>query len=250
MNEITLAVKDGHITTTSTQVAEHFGRQHKSVLRAIGRLECSPEFGRRNFAPSSYINDQGKEQPAYRLTRDGFTFLCMGFTGKDAAAWKEKYIAAFNAMEAKLKVGAGATAQTKKALLAPRDPISKALHTHINRVSHQLALKQYDTIQSILTGCVLDNLACGAKEADCFGYVEATGELADGTVLVNLRDLQELVSHTGRVIDAAGTAIAAIKRIEQRSGFQLYHRLGNPEYATPEFHKHDRLIDKVIDQMV
>jgi phage regulator Rha-like protein len=35
----------------------------------------------------------------YYVTRDGFSFLAMGFTGKKAAQWKEKYIAAFNAME-------------------------------------------------------------------------------------------------------------------------------------------------------
>ena len=34
----------------------------------------------------------------------------MGFTGIGAAQWKEKYIAAFEAMEERLKVGAGGTA--------------------------------------------------------------------------------------------------------------------------------------------
>ncbi|RIJ16230.1 hypothetical protein D1227_12650 [Henriciella mobilis] len=37
------------------------------------------------------------------MTRDGFTFLVMGFTGAKAAEWKEKYIAAFNEMEARLR---------------------------------------------------------------------------------------------------------------------------------------------------
>lgn len=43
-----------------------------------------------------------REFPAYRLTRDGFSFLAMGFTGKKAAAWKEKFLMAFNAMERRL----------------------------------------------------------------------------------------------------------------------------------------------------
>jgi hypothetical protein len=30
------------------------------------------------------------------MTRDGFTILAMGFTGKEAMAWKEKFIQAFN----------------------------------------------------------------------------------------------------------------------------------------------------------
>lgn len=35
----------------------------------------------------------------YEITRDGFVFLCMGFTGAAAAQWKERYINAFNQME-------------------------------------------------------------------------------------------------------------------------------------------------------
>jgi hypothetical protein len=44
-----------------------------------------------------------RKSPAYRMTRDGFTFLCMGFTGAEAARWKEAYINAFNRMEAELQ---------------------------------------------------------------------------------------------------------------------------------------------------
>ncbi len=36
------------------------------------------------------------------ITKDGFMFLVMGFTGKKAARLKEAYIAKFNAMEAEL----------------------------------------------------------------------------------------------------------------------------------------------------
>lgn len=97
-----LQIVDGHVTTTSLQVAEHFEKTHKSVLRAIGNIGCSEDFRRRNFVPSSYINEQGKEQPCYRLTRDGFVSLAMGFTGKEAWQWKEAYIDTFNKMEAAL----------------------------------------------------------------------------------------------------------------------------------------------------
>lgn len=105
MNTIpTLAVTHGTVTTTSNQVAEHFGRAHKSVLRAIDNLKCSPEFTERNFAPTDYIDKNGDTQPSFTMTKDGFMFLAMGFTGKDAAQWKESYIAAFNRMEAALLV--------------------------------------------------------------------------------------------------------------------------------------------------
>lgn len=39
----------------------------------------------------------------YELTRDGLTFLVMGFTGPQAARTKEAYIQRFNAMEAALQ---------------------------------------------------------------------------------------------------------------------------------------------------
>lgn len=90
---------DGHPTTTSLDVAAHFGKLHKDVLKRIANLDCSPEFTQRNFAPCTRPGSNNKPEPYYRMTRDGFTFLCMGFTGKEAAKWKEAYINAFNQLE-------------------------------------------------------------------------------------------------------------------------------------------------------
>ena len=89
------------LITTSLAVSQHFQRNHKDVLRAIQSIDCSAEFNKRNFTPITYTDGRGRQKPAYEITRDGFSFLCMGFTGAVAAAWKEKYIAAFNALEAR-----------------------------------------------------------------------------------------------------------------------------------------------------
>lgn len=89
-----------HVFTSSLILAEKFGKQHKSVLRAIQNLECSKGFTGRNFALSEYTDPSGRKLPFYEITRDGFMFLAMGFTGKTAAEWKEKFIAAFNFYEA------------------------------------------------------------------------------------------------------------------------------------------------------
>lgn len=101
-----LEIIEGQITTTSNQIAEHFGKVHRDVVRAIENIECSKEFRLRNFAQSSFEaempNGGKRKHKAYRLTRDGFVFLAMGFTGKDAAQWKEAYITAFNKMEQEL----------------------------------------------------------------------------------------------------------------------------------------------------
>jgi len=96
------AIVDGQPTTTSLQVALHFGKNHRDVLKRINSLDCSPEFSLRNFAQCSRKGANNKPEPYYRMTRDGFTFLCMGFTGKEAAKWKEAYINAFNQLEQQL----------------------------------------------------------------------------------------------------------------------------------------------------
>lgn len=62
-------------------------------------MDCSEEFRLSNFGESSYKNDQGKKQPCYYMTRDGFVFLAMGYRGKKAAQFKEMYIKRFNKME-------------------------------------------------------------------------------------------------------------------------------------------------------
>lgn len=98
-----VATKDGKAVVSTRDIAEIFKKEHKSVLRAIENCQCSDEFRRHNFAPSSYKNEQGKKQPEYLLTKDGFAFIVMGFTGKKAAQFKEAYIDRFNKMEQFIK---------------------------------------------------------------------------------------------------------------------------------------------------
>ena len=98
-----LEIIEGQITTTSNQVAEHFGKRHTHVLRAIRNLLAElPENARPNFGLSEFTDNTGRTLPAYRMTRDGFTLLAMGFTGKEAMQWKVAYLTAFNQMEAQL----------------------------------------------------------------------------------------------------------------------------------------------------
>lgn len=94
------------VYTTSHDVAAFFGRSHKNILRAIDLLHCSPEFRRLNFEPTTVRTQVGaamRNRPGFTMTKDGFTFLVMGFIGEQAGAFKEAYIQAFNAMEAQLR---------------------------------------------------------------------------------------------------------------------------------------------------
>lgn len=101
---------DNHDTARvdSLFVAELFEKNHKEVLRDIRKITdplsgLSEEFRQRNFAPSSYRNQQNKKQPCYYLTRDGFTMLVMGYTGQKAMQFKELYIKRFNEMESMIR---------------------------------------------------------------------------------------------------------------------------------------------------
>lgn len=91
---------DGEPSCFSYDIAENFAKAHKDVLRVIDRVrdECGPEFDRRNFTPIDYQDAKGRKYRAYRLTRDGFSLVVMGFTGSRATEWKVKYIDAFNCM--------------------------------------------------------------------------------------------------------------------------------------------------------
>ncbi|MBF7683927.1 Rha family transcriptional regulator [Acinetobacter sp. B5B] len=97
-------IEHGQPLTTSTSIAERFNKAHKNILRDIEKLECSDEFRELNFELTFEINKIGnteRKTPYYKITRDGFAFLCMGFTGKEAARFKEDYINAFNLLESK-----------------------------------------------------------------------------------------------------------------------------------------------------
>jgi Rha family phage regulatory protein len=97
-----LTIVNGRPVATSLNVADVFGKRHDNVVRAIKRLDIPKEFNLLNFEEITYIDDMGRNQPMYHITRDGFTLLAMGFTGKEAMRFKLAYIEAFNRMEAEL----------------------------------------------------------------------------------------------------------------------------------------------------
>ena len=98
--------RNGQWVTTSLNIAEVFGKSHTNVLRDIRNIiDKWEELGLINFEQSSYfiesqyINEQGKSQPMYYLTKKGTARLVMGFTGLNAERFKIGYIETFDAME-------------------------------------------------------------------------------------------------------------------------------------------------------
>lgn len=135
------------LIVTSLEISNHFGRQHKNVLQAIENLDCSQPFRQLNFQPIVYHDNRNRPQQAYELTRDGFTFLCMGFTGPQAALWKERYIDAFNQMEAALRGPAPALAVAREAGQL-RDQLARC-EGEVVRLTRQLLLAKDREIRSL-----------------------------------------------------------------------------------------------------
>ncbi|EJO4371542.1 Rha family transcriptional regulator, partial [Campylobacter jejuni] len=108
--EVQFGTQDNQIFCTSLDVAKVFGKEHKNILRdienilndlrEIGTSNCLLNF-ELSFKVHKIQGFKGRERkyPYYNLTRDGFSLLAMGFTGKEALQWKILFIDAFNEMQ-------------------------------------------------------------------------------------------------------------------------------------------------------
>ena len=149
-----VSILDGKPVTTSQHVAEHFHKDHKKVLLAIRNLaeQLDQDFNGANFGLVEYIDAKGEKRPAYTLTRDGFTLLAMGFTGKRALQFKLAYITAFNAMEAQLQHPA-----------LPSN-LTQAQQRHIQKRVAELAYRPGNSFAAVY-GSIKDRFSVGTYSA-------------------------------------------------------------------------------------
>ncbi|PRD13962.1 Rha family transcriptional regulator [Pantoea coffeiphila] len=101
VNAPEVMIHNGKAVTTSRAVAQYFHKQHQHITQKISHLDCSDHFLTSNFSLVNFEH-RGNTYDAYEITKNGFIFLVIGFTGKKAAAFKEAYIAAFDRIEAEL----------------------------------------------------------------------------------------------------------------------------------------------------
>lgn len=132
MDEIILKEENGQVLASSREVAEKFGKRHDSVLRDIDNLIKSDStiLWSEMFRETTYTNSRGKNYRCFGMNRDGFSLLCMGFTGKEALEWKLKYINAFNQMEEKLKSNTQLTEEEKYKLMLFSKDASEVAYAH------------------------------------------------------------------------------------------------------------------------
>lgn len=101
---INVVIENDQPVTTSRNVAENFNKRHAHVLEAIDELIGAAENSADLFYETTYIHEQNKQvYRQYYMTKDGFTLLAMGFTGKKALDFKLAYIEQFNKMEKELQ---------------------------------------------------------------------------------------------------------------------------------------------------
>lgn len=95
-------------TIDSREVAEMVDMEHKNLLSKIrkyveildGSKLSSPQF----FVPSTYVNNQNKEQPCYLLTKKGCEMVANKLTGEKGVIFTAKYVNRFAGMEQKIKL--------------------------------------------------------------------------------------------------------------------------------------------------
>lgn len=127
-----IIVKSGRPVTTTKAVAAYFVKQHQHVTQKVESLDCSEQFLTSNFSLVNYEHN-GNTYKMYEMTKNGFVFLVMGFTGKKAAQFKETYIAEFDRMESELAakrydVLGNASTANKADLIALVDELQKVIH--------------------------------------------------------------------------------------------------------------------------
>jgi len=121
-------VADSGVFPSSVSVGAVFEKRHDNIISQIRALP-NDKFRYLNFKETERTAKFGvavRSEPYYKITRDGFSLLVMGFTGEKAYRWKIEFIAAFNKMEAMIKSGGIANDKFTQILTALSEKSSEA----------------------------------------------------------------------------------------------------------------------------
>lgn len=156
--------RNGIAVVSSRYVADIFEKRHDNVLRDIEEIKNNLlNFEESNldqyFIPGFYKNLQNKRQPEYLLTRNGFTLLAMGYSGKKAMQFKITYINRFNQMEEFIRNLMEAKADFPEFTDAVMAAHEEPKHYHfsneldmINRIVTGMSARQYREQNGIKAG--------------------------------------------------------------------------------------------------
>lgn len=222
MQNLVAVVENGALMTTSIKVAEAFGKRHTHVLDKIQTLSCSPEFASANFSAHEEIIKAGAVQRAskfWNMTKDGFMFLVMGFTGTKAAAIKEAYIAEFNRMADELHRRELATLVDD----IPFPPVASELHKCDAQQLAKALCHKIGTTRYMLSIEPDSGSMSGRHGGDSITLYPVN----DASFVLDLSDPRQLCHSTGFMSNEqlANLMSAAMTALNQRAA-QLSRQLG------------------------
>ncbi len=218
MNEISIANTNGQLTVSSLQVATNFEKRHSDVIEAIENIKTENSVVTKMFIESAYKAGTGKSYKCYNITRDGFSLLVMGFTGKKALEWKLKYIEAFNAMETHIKENKPLTVDKSKTLEI------KEMNARVRMSNQLLKLAKIDTLSPEYKNVLV------AKSA----------EVLTGQMLIPLPESEQKTYSATEIGQLFGVSAQIIGRLATK------HNLKTDEYGK-WYHDKSRYSNKEVD---
>lgn len=202
INDIKFGLVDSDIMISSKEVADKFDKEHKRVMQSIREFECSEVFHGANFVHVEIITKNAIGGPLnkshYDMTRDGFLFLAMGFTGKKAAKWKEDVINAFNQMEAFIKDELARREERLKASMLCPD-MTLAIKEYRADLGKDTKIFHYTNEMNLINRIVLGATAKQYRKALEIDDDEA---LRDSLSLSHIEAIQNLQTANTVLIDA------------------------------------------------
>lgn len=212
--EITKINKEEVTVVSSLDVAETFSKNHYDVMESIRTIEASvstTEFSVL-FNLASYKASNGKTNPMYFMTRDGFTLLAMGYTGEKAMRFKLAYIKQFNAME---KALTGKLIEREKGI-AVMQSLTKALQQSTeNERMHGHAYSTY-------TNCIYKVIfGVDAKKLREKYGIEKKDDLRSYFTAEELKAIQSMESLVSGLVDCGWGYDQVKSFIEQTNTKQL-----------------------------
>lgn len=192
--EIKVFEKDGQLVTTSTNIADVFGKNHAHVMRDIRNIiDKWEELGLSNLGLSSYfiedqyVNEQGKSQPMYYLTKKGTARLVMSFTGINAERFKIGYIERFDQMEQQIQQARELIAQAIPTL-SPLEMMRNQLDLMIQQEKEIKALQSRVTqYEDVITKVKedLDRISPDSEFFTVMAYCKSIGKPVDSNKAKN-----------------------------------------------------------------
>lgn len=243
---INIENKEGVLVTTSREIAENFEKEHKNVLVKIEKTitNWAKDNELKNklvkyFIKSSYIDSKGEERKEYLLTRDGFSYIVMGFTGEKSDKWKVEYIETFNEMEHNLKTQIDVTNTNSIAFLAKElQGIANIMGTFMQTTVAQNQIMK-EEIKSDVRGIVKNSII--VKDEQIERTAEMIGIRAKHTMDLTIKLKEKLAELTGTYVNANSTLYKKIRR----GVFKEFHVYKWEEISVQDYNRAFAYIDSI-----